>query len=1008
VNFQDVILKLQRFWASKGCVLQQPVDQETGAGTLNPATFLRVLGPEPWNVAYVEPCRRPTDGRYAENPYRLGAYYQFQVIMKPSPPNIQELYLESLRELGIDPLEHDIRFVEDDWEQPTLGAWGLGWEVWADGMEVTQFTYFQQAGQIDLSPIAVELTYGLERVCMYLQGVDNVFDLTWVDGVKYGDVHTQSEIEYSHYCFEQANTALLLRHLDEYEAEAVRLLEQGLVLPGYDFVLKANHAFNVLDARNAISVTERQKYIGRIRRLAKMGAESYLAKREALGFPMLRHDAEPTSELRFPDLTAPLEGREFFFELGAEELPASLVEPALEHLAATVGAALAQAGLRHGAIHTAGTPRRLALWIEDLDPRQEDREELVTGPPASAAFDAQGLPTRAAEGFARKCGVPTEALERVPGERGEYVAARIKHQGQPTLMILPRIMEEALATIPARKSMQWGKGGVRFARPVHWICALYGGRVVPMGFGRVASDNKTWGHRFLAPRAITVTSAAQYVEALRAAHVIVDIRERRQIIARELDRLAAEAGGRVVEDPGLIDEVAHLVEDPFGALGHMDKDNLKLPREVLTTSMRTHQRYFAVEDHQGRLLPCFIVFNNTRVRDHRVVAHGNERVLKARLYDARFFYAEDRKQRLSDRLEALRRMTFLGGLAQVGASADQLGRTERLERLTAAIARLAFAGDGAALVSASRAARLSKADLVTRMVYEFPELQGIIGAYYAEADGEGEQVAVAIREQYQPRDAGDAPPQTAAGVCLGLADKLERLAACFVLDLKPSGNKDPYGLRRAALGILKTLEVHDLDLDVRQLATWAVETVRAEGAAEVADQVVKFLGGRLGAELREQARTDLVNAVLEAGYDRPQDARRRVAALDAVAREADLEPLGEAFKRINNILQKNAASVDATATFQEERATQEEERALGRLAGDVDAAVKAAVQSGDYGAVFREMARLQAPLEAFFTEVMVMHEDPALRINRLALLRGLRETFASVVDISRIQVRGAA
>jgi glycyl-tRNA synthetase len=1005
VNFQDVILKLQSFWAKQGCILQQPVDQETGAGTLNPATFLRVLGPEPWSVAYAEPCRRPTDGRYGENPYRLGSYYQFQVILKPSPPNIQELYLESLRELGIDPLDHDIRFVEDDWEQPTLGAWGLGWEVWADGMEVTQFTYFQQAGQVDLRPIAVELTYGLERICMYLQGVDNIFDLTWVGDIKYGDVHRQSEVEYSHYCFEQANTDMLLEHLDEYEAEAMRLLEQGLVLPGYDFVLKANHAFNVLDARNAISVTERQKYIGRIRRLARAGAESYLAAREALGFPLVRHAPEKTSEIVVPDFTAQPEGGQVFFELGCEELPANLVEPALAHLEASVKASLAKANLSHGAIGTAGTPRRLALWIEDLQQSQEDREEVVTGPPASVAFDNEGNPSRAAQGFARKCGVSPEALERVQTERGEYVAARVKHEGQATITLLPAILEEAINGIPARKSMQWGQGGVRFARPVRWICALYGGKVIPMGFGTVTSGNQTYGHRFLAPEAIEVTSAAQYVQALEEAHVIVDVARRRQIVESELVRLAAEAGGRAVPDPELVDEVINLVEDPWGQVGSFDVDNLKLPREVLITSMRSHQRYFAVEDEQGNLLPKFVVFNNTRVRNPEVVAHGNERVLKARLYDGRFFYDEDRKRRLQDRLEDLKRMTFLGGLAKVGAGADLLSRTERLEKLSAVIARLAYPGDGVVLSDAARAARLSKADLVTQMVYEFPDLQGVIGAYYARAEGEGDEVADAIGEQYQPLGADDAPAATPAGVCLALADKFERLAACFVLNHKPSGNKDPYGLRRAALGILKTLDARGLDLDIRLLATRAVETVRAEGAEAVADEIVQFLGGRLGADLRENHRTDLVNAVMEAGFDRPQDARSRVQALEAVASEADLAPLGEAFKRINNILQKNASAVEAEARFQEARATQEEERELGRLATEVDAAVTQALQSGDYGAAFGQMARLQDPLEAFFTEVMVMHEDPNLRTNRLALLRGLRETFASVVDISRIQVR---
>ncbi len=292
--FQDVLLKLQSFWAEHGCLIQQPYDIEKGAGTFNPATFLRVLGPEPWNVAYVEPSRRPTDGRYGENPNRLQHYYQFQVILKPSPDDIQELYLKSLSFLGIDPLEHDIRFVEDDWESPTLGAWGLGWEVWLDGMEITQFTYFQQAGGIDLKPVSGELTYGAERITMYLQGVDNVFDLQWNSEMKYGDIHLMTEQQHSKYNFESADVAMFQKLFDMYEAESLRLVDEGLVLPAYDYCLKCSHAFNMLDARGAISVAERTGFIGRVRNLARRCAEGYLASREALGFPLLK--GEPVNE----------------------------------------------------------------------------------------------------------------------------------------------------------------------------------------------------------------------------------------------------------------------------------------------------------------------------------------------------------------------------------------------------------------------------------------------------------------------------------------------------------------------------------------------------------------------------------------------------------------------------------------------------------------------------------------------------------------------------------------
>lgn len=288
LNLQDMILKLQQYWAAQQCIIYQPYDMEVGAGTMSPGTFLKSLGPEPWRVAYVQPCRRPTDGRYGENPNRVQHYYQYQVILKPSPDNVQELYLGSLEALGIDLAQHDVRFVEDDWESPTLGAWGLGWEVWLDGMEITQFTYFQQVGGIDVKPVAAEITYGIERLAMFIQGIDNMLDLKWVDDITYGDVFLQNEVEFSRYNFEESDPEQLFTLFDMYEGEAKRLLDLDLVLPAYDYILKCSHTFNLLDARGAISVSERTRFIGRVRNLARLAAQGYLASREKLGFPLLK------------------------------------------------------------------------------------------------------------------------------------------------------------------------------------------------------------------------------------------------------------------------------------------------------------------------------------------------------------------------------------------------------------------------------------------------------------------------------------------------------------------------------------------------------------------------------------------------------------------------------------------------------------------------------------------------------------------------------------------------
>ncbi|NLE43840.1 MAG: glycine--tRNA ligase subunit alpha, partial [Chloroflexi bacterium] len=451
-TFQDVLLGLEEFWADQGCVIWQPHHTEVGAGTFNPATFLRVLGPDPWRVAYVEPSIRPTDGRYGENPYRLGHYYQYQVIIKPCPDDIQDLYLASLEHLGINLAQHDVRFVEDDWESPTLGAWGLGWEVWIDGMECTQFTYFQQVGGIDLDPPSVELTYGTERLAMYLQGIDNVYDLVWVPGVTYGDVHKVNEFQTSTYHFDVADIPLLQKSFAEYEKEGERCLEQGLVRPAYDFVLKTSHTFNVLDARGAVSVTERTGYIARVRNLARKVAEGYVQQLSEAEEGGEASSAEtPAPESAAPESAAPgfdgeqpnavvveeVEGwvspedrqpRDFLLEIGTEEMPASACRAAIDLLPNRVSSLFQAEGIEISPadVKVYVTPRRIAVLMEQVPGEQVSREIVQRGPAYEAAFDAEGRPSKAAEGFARAKGITPADLE-VREESGRRFVYYVTH-----------------------------------------------------------------------------------------------------------------------------------------------------------------------------------------------------------------------------------------------------------------------------------------------------------------------------------------------------------------------------------------------------------------------------------------------------------------------------------------------------------------------------------------------------------------------------------------------------
>jgi len=714
--------------------------------------------------------------------------------------------------------------------------------------------------------------------------------------------------------------------------------------------------------------------------------------------------------------------RQLLLEIGTEELPASFIEPALEHIRKSIADTFAEFRIGHDALCTGGTPRRLVIWAREVVARQEDLEEVKTGPPVRAAYDANGAPTKAAIGFARGAGVEVEDLFTLETKKGDYIAARVLTRGRDTVDLLADVLPGILTATPFRKSMHWGSTAFTFGRPVRWICALFGDRTIPFEFAGLPAGRTSRGHRIMAPGPVEVTDIDGYLASMRAAHVIVDTEERRTAIREALGTLSVEAGGRVVPNEALVREVANLVEQPYAALGRFDVSNLELPREVLLSSMTKHQRYFAVEDDQGRLLPVFGVIYNTRVRDAATVVHGNARVLRARLHDAGFFYNEDRKRTLAERVAELARVTFLGELDGIGVGSDLRSRAWRVEELAGFIARLAYPDNDDAVRDARRAAKLCKTDLVTQMVGEFPDLQGTIGAYYARADGESDEVADAIGEHYAPRGAGDPPARTPAGLCVALGDKLDLITACYAVDLVPTGNKDPYGLRRAALGILKTLEAADIDLNLRSLCKLAVRTLHgsteqvkehsgestpADPAIVVekhAEPILEFIGGRLRADLLDFYRTDIVDAVLAAGYDRPLDARQRVAALAAIAAEADLSPIGEGFKRINNILNKNAEEAELAGHFSLEAAVADEEKCLGLLATEIREGIREQIAGGNYREALSHLIRLQQPLDGFFTEVMVMHEDVALRRNRLALLRDLRQTFANIADISRIHV----
>ena len=1004
-TMQSIILALQHFWAERGCLIWQPYYTQVGAGTMNPATFLRVLGPEPWRVAYVEPSIRPDDARYGENPNRLQQHYQFQVILKPDPGNPQEIYLQSLLAIGVDPARHDIRFVEDKWESPALGAWGLGWEVWLDGQEITQFTYFQQAGGELLDPVSVEITYGLERILIGVLSLDHFKDIPWNERMGYGDVLLQAEAEQSRYYLERADIDRMSGLFGIHEDEARDALEHGLVLPAYDNLLRCSHLFNVLDARGAVGVTERAALFGRMRELSRAISEKYIDQRRQLEFPWLEPPAAGAAASSIPGKPGrPPDGPEdFVLEVGTEELPAGDVASALAALEESAPALLAEHRLAHRGVQVAGTPRRLVVEIAGLSQTQGEIVELVKGPPEARAFDAAGWPTPAALGWARKQGLPStpEGLRTMVRELegGRYLAAEVRRGGEPTATILAgNVLPQLIEGITFEQTMRWiGAPGdspeaaalrrTAFSRPIRWLLALHGGQVVPFQFAGLRADRTTRSLRFRDPATVELGRADEYRPRLTALGITVDPAERRRLILEQAGALALAAGGAIEAEDGLLDEVAQLVEAPQSLLGDFDSAFLDLPAEVLTAVMKKQQRYFPVRSAQGDLLPHFVVVRNGGMEGLDSIRAGNEHVLRARFADAEFFLRKDRAHPLEFYRPLLARLAYQAGLGSM------LDKAERIHRLAPAFATdMGLAQDD--MAATLRAAYLCKADLATAMVAEMTSLQGVLGKIYARESGEPQAVGQAIFEHYLPRFAGDALPESAAGIAVGLADRLDSLAGLFAAGLQPSGARDPFALRRTAVGLVQILVARGLRVDLDRWLALAGDNLPLPFDESARRACLQFVAARHEAVLlAEGHRYDVVAAVLQAQGRDPAGVALAVADLEPAVADPTWPPVLQAFARCARIVrgQKVGGAVDS-GLF-------DTDAERGLLLG-LDK-VRHPVESVDE--LVRSLRALVPPITDFFDKVLVMDEDKAKRANRLALVRRVVELADGIADFSKLE-----
>lgn len=705
-------------------------------------------------------------------------------------------------------------------------------------------------------------------------------------------------------------------------------------------------------------------------------------------------------------------GRDLLFELGCEDLPPMQIAGALDELANAFCERAAALRLEHGLVHTYATPRRLALLVEGLAESQRDLEETRVGPPVEAAYDKDGNPTRALTGFCRVQGVEPDALVRVTQEKkkgkpAEYVAAVVREPGRPTQELLGGLLAALPLEIHWPRAMRWGRCPQPFARPVHWILARFGSDLVELEFAGVRSGGTTRGHRFHAPAEVEVPTPGDYLQVLREARVLADISERRSRTAElAAQAVAAHGGGRLREDADLLDEIVQLVEWPVPIVGAFDEDYLELPAEVLITSMRKHQRYFSVSSEEGRMLPRFVTIANTEVKDPEVVAHGNLRVLRARLEDARFFYREDQKRSLEAWHERLARVTYVEGL---GSVADKV---ERIVTVASWLAREIAPGDTALLETVERAAQLCKADLVTGMVQEFPELQGFVGGRYAANAGAPEGVARAIVEHYAPRGASDALPATLAGAIVSIADRIDSIAALFGLGRMPTGAADPFALRRAALGLIRIARERDLRVSLGALVEVACRAVeetanrlgRALPVSQRAhrDHIADFVLTRLRNLAILAHPTEVVDAVIAIG-ERLEDlpaAFLRIEALSAIRDTAEFEPIGITFKRVGNILgeplPQETVEID-TSLF-----AHAEETELHRVTVAAAERLGGQLASRDFAGALETLIALRPTVDTFFDAVMVNADDEALRRNRHALLRNVLLLFLRVADVRRL------
>ena len=687
---------------------------------------------------------------------------------------------------------------------------------------------------------------------------------------------------------------------------------------------------------------------------------------------------------------------ELLFEIGTEEIPAGFLSKAVGDMEDIIHKSLTEKMIPFSGIKCMATPRRLVLYIDDVAQKQEDQTIEKLGPAKKAAFDDNGHPTKAALGFAKGQGMEVSQLETIVTDKGEYLGARKTITGLPTATLLPAILTNFLLAIPFRKSMRWANYDMRFARPIHWILALYAGNIVPLKIEDMESGNSSCGHRFMSPAPFAVSGFDDYINKTRQNYVIADPAERKKLILEEAQKAAAEVGGKIFYTEDLLDTISFIVEYPVVIRGGFDENYLQIPKEVLTTTMISHQKYFPVVSDEGKLLPYFIAVSNTQARDLAVVARGNERVLRARLADASFFFEEDRKVSLEDRVESLKKVVFH---TLLGTSHQKVLRFRKLA------VKISQQVKPAVKKNVDRAALLAKADLESLMVGEFSELQGIMGREYAILAGENQLVAGAIYEHYLPIVAGGDLPQSDEGAIVGIADKIDTIVGFFGVGLPPTGTADPYALRRQSLGVINIILDKGYPLTLDFLIDESIELFKGtlkKSAEEIKKEILGFFQGRMQNQLIAQGWAyDTVEAVLTEGISDVVSALEKIKALQDFRQNPEFEPISTAFKRVDNILKDFRNPLIDMGLLKDDA-----EINLFSVFENIKARVEKGIAENDFNFALSELAKLRPAVDAFFDGVMVMDKDEKIRHNRLSLLVNVSALFHKIADFSKIVTAG--